>query len=593
MIFKLNIGTLTNTVKGYDNTFEILVEQNNKVNSYIKELTDLGWSGNAKDEFLKAHKIKQEKYIKLERKIKFVRDIMQDIEKTKAVDLKTLCENFVNYIERVGQGGSLTGADAGAISFNGEPTLINRNIDNCINDDYNKISSNMNKIMDIVDSLEYTSFGIGQHISSEVETSIKNQTTSLTDFNNVFNTYYNRVSDLESSICSAFQRVSGVNEGSFKSSSVISPSGEIAEDKVLEIMSKNPKYLTIADKEILQYANTILGKDKYLKDYNAAVGKKLKDLLTRTDTRTLNEDDIYYLETVRGIIGADEYNKLARSMGGNIVPPENIHAACDAPPHAIVITQEDLDSFAFALEGHPYTAPIGGGLKEISVGEKYLTSVLSKVSEIGKAEKIVADVSKTISESGKISEIGYVNSLEISEGATQAENSLIRQISSDGIRNEIPLTAAQEAEIVEYAKTLGFPEEKIIFSRSGPYKDWNTGMMYDRFIVNTDVLPAKIPKNLGTLGANSRINLKGTISHEIVGHYEAGVAGRAFDLNTAETFSRNLALDEAQASIRAARFSQDLTSVERTTLLRDAIKRLNNAGIEVRDVKELLYIEKR
>jgi len=49
-------------------------------------------------------------------------------------------------------------------------------------------------------------------------------------------------------------------------------------------------------------------------------------------------------------------------------------------------------------------------------------------------------------------------------------------------------------------------------------------------------------------------------------------------------------LDEAQASIRAARFAPELTSVERMTLLRDAVTRLKNADHRVQDVKnELIF----
>ncbi|ASR49360.1 hypothetical protein B4V02_22955 [Paenibacillus kribbensis] len=57
------------------------------------------------------------------------------------------------------------------------------------------------------------------------------------------------------------------------------------------------------------------------------------------------------------------------------------------------------------------------------------------------------------------------------------------------------------------------------------------------------------------------------------------------------SFKRNFALDEAQASIRAARFAPDLASIERMTLLRDAITRLKSADLRIRDVKGVLYIE--
>lgn len=151
------------------------------------------------------------------------------------------------------------------------------------------------------------------------------------------------------------------------------------------------------------------------------------------------------------------------------------------------------------------------------------------------------------------------------------------------------LTNAQRSELVDYAKSLGFPEENIVFRDS-----WNTGMMYDRLYINTDVLPAISP-GIGTLSANSRVSGKATIAHEIVGHYEAYANGKAFNLYDvdAATYTRNFALDEAQASIRAARFAPGLTSTDRMTLLRDAITRLNNGGLRVRDVKDELYIQSR
>ncbi|KLU52929.1 hypothetical protein EL84_11090 [Paenibacillus sp. VT-400] len=87
----------------------------------------------------------------------------------------------------------------------------------------------------------------------------------------------------------------------------------------------------------------------------------------------------------------------------------------------------------------------------------------------------------------------------------------------------------------------------------------------------------------------------GTIAHEIIGHYEAFKSGKAFELYNLDdaTYARNFALDEAQASIRAARFAPELTSVERMTLLRDAITRLKNADLRVKDVKNELYIQHR
>lgn len=50
----------------------------------------------------------------------------------------------------------------------------------------------------------------------------------------------------------------------------------------------------------------------------------------------------------------------------------------------------------------------------------------------------------------------------------------------------------------------------------------------------------------------------------------------------------NPILEEAQASIRAARFGKDLTATERTTLIRDALERLHKNGIKIKDVKDQL-----
>ncbi len=55
----------------------------------------------------------------------------------------------------------------------------------------------------------------------------------------------------------------------------------------------------------------------------------------------------------------------------------------------------------------------------------------------------------------------------------------------------------------------------------------------------------------------------------------------------------NLALDEAQASIRAGRFAPNLTISERLTLIKDRIMRLKKQGIKIRDVRDKLDILKR
>ena len=85
----------------------------------------------------------------------------------------------------------------------------------------------------------------------------------------------------------------------------------------------------------------------------------------------------------------------------------------------------------------------------------------------------------------------------------------------------------------------------------------------------------------GTRTANSRITWRGALAHDLIGHRDAALAAKTQTVN---------ALEEAQASIRAARFAPELTHTERYPLLRDAITRLHEAAIQVRQVKDQLYI---
>jgi hypothetical protein len=150
-------------------------------------------------------------------------------------------------------------------------------------------------------------------------------------------------------------------------------------------------------------------------------------------------------------------------------------------------------------------------------------------------------------------------------------------VATNGLRNEAPLTEEEKKLVLDFAKQLGMPEENIGFTEHAStsyYQNW------DQLRVGTDVLPSQT-SGLGTLTANSRVSLRGALAHEIYGHRAAALAGM--------THSDPL-LEEVQASIRAARYAPGLTSTERVTLLRDAIARLSNAGIKIRDVKEGLWI---
>ncbi len=194
----------------------------------------------------------------------------------------------------------------------------------------------------------------------------------------------------------------------------------------------------------------------------------------------------------------------------------------------------------------------------------------------------------------KIGLSGSIKYTPLKDGTTriieEADNAR-KIIDTNGLRNEVPLTVAQIEGLTQYAKKLGMPQENIRVA--GPNDTSPTGLLFDTILnINNDVLPSNAT---GKLAANSRITGHGTIAHEVVGHYEAGLAGKSFRVMDDEfnVITRNFALDEAQASIRAARFAPDLTQLERIMLLRDGITRLKNEGIKIREVKDILFIHER
>ena len=153
-----------------------------------------------------------------------------------------------------------------------------------------------------------------------------------------------------------------------------------------------------------------------------------------------------------------------------------------------------------------------------------------------------------------------------------------RQVETGGLRGETPLTSAQKAEITAFAEELGMPREQVRFCETNTaYSD-----LMDYLFVGTDVMPSACPKGVGTATVNQRFGWKAAMNHEIVGHRAANLAGKAQVPGSA--------LDEAQASIRAARFGKDLTRLERIRLLRDGVNRLHRDGLKIRDVRDRLWI---
>lgn len=152
------------------------------------------------------------------------------------------------------------------------------------------------------------------------------------------------------------------------------------------------------------------------------------------------------------------------------------------------------------------------------------------------------------------------------------------QVSNELGRNVLKLRPSARKRAMNYVcESSSLPPERIIFTR-----DSSTAYFpgTDALRIGPDLLPHRNPP-VGTMGANSRIGLKGCIAHELKGHRRAALAGKTHP---------NPLLEEAQASIRGARFGHDLSKAERYTLLRDAVSRLAQHGIRIKDVKAGLWI---
>lgn len=192
------------------------------------------------------------------------------------------------------------------------------------------------------------------------------------------------------------------------------------------------------------------------------------------------------------------------------------------------------------------------------------------------------------------SETGEYTSFADSYNIEDINNISRKIVDTQGKRNEIPLTKEQYEELIFYAKELGFPEENI-----APYiidSPFETGLVYgNRLYINNDVLPSKLVSD----NPNSLVSGKGAIAHEVVGHYETIQKGTDFRTQYIDSSGAikideyNLALDEAQASIRAGRFAPGLATKERLILIKDGIMGLRNQGIKLKDVRGILDIEER
>ncbi|AKA69309.1 hypothetical protein [Clostridium scatologenes] len=110
-------------------------------------------------------------------------------------------------------GVALINDDTGIISLQyGGRFPINNNISECTDNYYRQMNSKFEEILSLLGSLSFTSFPIGGDVEN-TENSLRNQTMSLTEFDNSFNAYCNGVRDMEENICSVFSKISGITAG--------------------------------------------------------------------------------------------------------------------------------------------------------------------------------------------------------------------------------------------------------------------------------------------------------------------------------------------------------------------------------------------
>jgi len=307
MDFSLKIGTITKTIDDYISQYSTLGEQRVNVSNVINKLSEQGWLGEAKDKFLEVHQVKLKLYEKLEEDMKTMINILKD-EKQRALILKQRSEGFINCIKRNGAELPSTDENSGMISLEYSGQFpINFHVNNCTTEDYVRMTSNFNRIEGVLSELEYTSFGISGEVESG-KTSVREQIQSLTEFNNSFNIYCYSVKDLESYICSQFYQISKMSEGTFKSSSIISPSGDIDKNQLRDVMLKNGDALIGGDKEALDYIEKVLGEDEY---------NKLKALMLKNpDDLTNNEKQM--LENLKNIYNTDDLNISYKKLSGDV-----------------------------------------------------------------------------------------------------------------------------------------------------------------------------------------------------------------------------------------------------------------------------------
>ena len=273
MDFKLNIGKLTETIAAYDKILEKLSEEKEEINNALNRLYEEGWFGQARDKFEEVHKKKQLLYSEVEENIKYLKDILENEEKPRAVELKKRSEDFVNKVARGGGGsGAVTSDDEGIISllYSGVDKLDSI-IDNCTDNYYNRMERQYDYVDELLGQLCYTSFGIGGDID-ECHAAVQEQTHNLIDFRDSLGAYNQCVIEMEDNLVSKLSFIQESTNTSFKTDydSGVSEDAEIMLIYISLLLTKRIDELSEDEKAYLENVENMLGVEDY---------KKLKELI--------------------------------------------------------------------------------------------------------------------------------------------------------------------------------------------------------------------------------------------------------------------------------------------------------------------------
>lgn len=213
MDYKLNIGKLTDTIESYNKIIDDLENNSQQRKSILDKLFESGWTGNSKEEFENKHKDNENIDKKIPKYIKYLNNALENVEKSKALELKNECDNFLSVVSRRNLTGYSNSGNNVTISLlNSGVSEISNIIDTCVDTYHNDIQNKFNQIQDILDSFEYETFGIDDDLYV-CQASINEQKNRLYNFKDALGSYSQNYAEMESSFASKMDAIVNGKQG--------------------------------------------------------------------------------------------------------------------------------------------------------------------------------------------------------------------------------------------------------------------------------------------------------------------------------------------------------------------------------------------